>query len=797
MNWRVRTEKKFEHFSDFIFDNRKKVITSILLIVLVMATQLPNLTMDTSTEGFLHKSDPMRVAYDEFRDQFGRDEKFLVAVKTKDIFDYDFLKKLAELHLDLENNLPYVDDVNSLLNARNTFGTEESLIVEDLFEDFEVDKNTLADKKRLALQNPLLKNLLFNEDATFTNLIIDTQTYSSLDKNGDEIVLDEEDEFSDEVDTFQADKRYLTDAENTKIIEKVQEIVAKYESDNFTIYLAGSALFNGVIKQAMKEDTQGFIQKMVVMVILVLFLMFRRISGVVLPLLAVVLTIISTMSAMAFFGAPFTVVTQIMPSFLLAVITGGSIHLLAIFYNDFATSEDVKTSLRHTMSHSGLAIVMTSLTTAAGMWSFSFSQVAPVANLGKFASIGIIMGLLYILILLPALLSLVPIKHKPPKKQGSAMDKILLAISDFALIRAKSIVIVSGFLIAITMFFAVQMQFSHHPLLWFDKESPVRIAIETIDDKLNGSMTIEVLVDTQKENGLYEPSILNKIDQAKRYLIGVRDQDIFVGKALNITDILKETNKALNASQQQFYKIPQEKNVIAQELFLFSNSGSDDLEDFVDSQFSKARLTLKMPYVDAIKFNHFLDEISLELNQIFAQDAQISFTGIGVLLSSIMEKSIHSSAISYVLAFTLIAIMMIILIGDIKIGLLSMIPNTLPIMVLIAIMVVFNVPLDMFSMLVGAIALGLAVDDTVHFMHNFRRYQLQGNSVDESVRLTMLGTGRAIVVTSVVLSLGFLVLLTASMTNMFHFGVLTASAIFVALIADLLLVPAMMKLMSK
>jgi len=134
MNWRHRTELKFEDFSDFIFDNRKKVIVAILLLVLAMGSQLKHLTMDTSTEGFLHETDPMRLAYDDFRDQFGRDEKLLIAVKTKDIFDLDFLKKLEKLHKRLENELPYIEEVNSLINARNTYGNEDSLIVEDLFE---------------------------------------------------------------------------------------------------------------------------------------------------------------------------------------------------------------------------------------------------------------------------------------------------------------------------------------------------------------------------------------------------------------------------------------------------------------------------------------------------------------------------------------------------------------------------------------------------------------------------------------------------------------------------------------
>jgi len=316
-----------------------------------------------------------------------------------------------------------------------------------------------------------------------------------------------------------------------------------------------------------------------------------------------------------------------------------------------------------------------------------------------------------------------------------------------------------------------------------------------VDDKLKGSITLEVIVDTGKENGLYDPTILNKIETVSGYLDSIQTQDYFVGKTLSLVDVVKETNKALNENRSDFYNIPQDRDLIAQELFLFENSGSDDLQDFVSSDFSKARITVKVPYVEAMKYNQMIAQIQTKLDQEFDGVASVSLTGISTLLAIIMQKSIYSSAISYAIAFGLISVMMIVLVGSVKIGLISMIPNMLPILFLSTVMVIFDMPLDMFTMLIGAIALGLAVDDTVHFMHNFRRYELEFNDVDKAVRLTLMGTGRAIVVTSIVLSVGFLVLLFASMSSMFNFGVLTATAIFIALMADFFLVPAIMKLM--
>ncbi|MDB2589629.1 efflux RND transporter permease subunit [Candidatus Thioglobus sp.] len=800
MNWRHRTERKFESFSDLIFTNSKKTIFAILLLVAAFGSQLPNLTMDTSTEGFLHKTDSMRVAYDEFRDQFGRDEKLLVAIKTSNVFDLNFLKKLEKLHVRLENELtPYITDVNSLINARNTYGDQESLIVEDLFEALPDTQEQIEPQKQRALNNPLLENLLFSEDQTFTTIVIDTQTYSLLDADGKLIVEQEEDEFADKpVNIVQTEKLYFSDAENTILVNKAQQIIKDFEAEDFKIYLTGSAVIAGTLKQSMMEDTKSFITKMIVMIVIVLAILFKRLSGVLLPLVAVFFTIAVTLSLMAITGTPFTIVTQIMPSFLLAVITGGAIHLLAIFYKDLSKTQDRKASLRYAMGHSGLAIVMTSLTTAAGLWSFSFSELSPVADLGVFASSGVLIGLLFNLVLLPALIASMKIKPhtaKEDSQEHTKMDTMLLSISRISTGYPKAIIAISTMMVVVAIFFASQLRFSHYPLEWFPEDHPSRVATEVVDEKLKGSITLEIVIDTGKENGLYEPVMLNKIQNATDYLNSIQTETYFVGKTLSLADVLKETNRALNENKAEFYSIPQNKDLIAQELFLFENSGSDDLEDFVDSSFSKARITVKAPYIDALEYNEFILQVQERLDQEFKGVATVQLTGITTLLSVIMEKSIHSSAISYLIAFGLVTVMMVLLIGNVKIGLISMIPNILPILFLSTIMVIFDMPLDMFTMLIGAIALGLAVDDTVHFMHNFRRYELEFNDVDKAVRLTLMGTGRAITATSIVLSVGFLVLLFASMSSMFNFGILTASAIFIALLADFFLVPAIMKLL--
>jgi len=815
MNWRTKAENKFETFSDWLYDNATKAILIIVLFVAALGSQLPTLKMDTSTEGFLHKTNPMRIEYDVFRDQFGRDEKLMIAVKTDSIFNLGFLKKLDSFHSVLEDELPHIKGVDSLINARNTFGIEGELIVKPLIDDLPETQEEISRLKSTITNNSFYKNLLYSEDFTMTTVTIDTQTYSNADAISEDVNIDFDEyidfdepldfdeyiDFDAEAQVDQSAPRlYLSDAENDEIILKTQQIMERFNDNNFEIYLSGSAAIAGIFKQALMNDAVVFISLMMVIIMIVLYALFRRISGVFLPLICVGLTLITTVSLMAVFSAPFTMATQIMPTFLLAVVTSAAIHLLAIFYKDLIRTKDKKASLRYAMGHSGLAIVMTSLTTAAGLWSFSFSSVAPVADLGVFASSGVLVGLLFTLVFLPALIAKTNFAHLEQKADvegNTLMDRVLLGISKVGTGRPKLIVAISAILIIFAAVVATQLRFSHFPLQWLPEDNFARIATETVDENLGGALTLEVIIDTGKTNGLYNPELLRKIDDVSENIDSITSGNMFVGKVISFIDIIKETNKALNENREEYYSIPDNPDLIAQEFLLFESSGNGDLNSLVDANYSKARLTLKTPFIDSLEAKIFIDRAQTYLDKEFGALASVSFTGIGTLMTVTFEEAIYSSATSYILAFSLITVLMVLLIGNLKIGLISMIPNILPIIFLSTIMVIFKMPLDMFTLLIGAIALGLAVDDTVHFMHNFRRYELQYNDVDKAVRLTLMGTGRAITLTSIVLALGFLVLTFSQMNNMFDFGVLTACAILVALVADFFLMPAIMKLIIK
>ena len=792
-------------FGEYIHDNPLKVLVVVLLLLALPISHVPQIKMDTSTEGFMHPEDPVLVTYNKFRDQFGRDERIVLAIKSDNIFSVKFLETLRDLHEEIETKVPYLDDITSLYNVRNTRGEGDRLITDDLLEPFPENIEDIKKIKKQALASHFYKDLLLSDDGMMTTMIIETDAYShkgekkvSIESDFDEGFAEgsENSEESLSVSDVKSDKRaFLTDEENRELLSVLHTIVEKYRSKELDIYVAGSPAVNNALKAQMQADMQMFTRITFVIIIIFLFVMFRRISAVVYPLIVIILSLLATVGMMAWTGVAFKLPTQIVPSLLLAVSVGATVHILSIFFDRFNKTADKKDAISYTLGHSGLAIAMTSVTTAIGVGSFSGSEVAPISDLGIFASFGVMMSLLLTLTLLPALLTLT--KLKPKAKQGTQkMDELMSILALFPIHYYKTILIGSAVLVIVALFAASKIELSHNPLYWFQEGNENRTSTEVIDKTMNGTVTIEAIIDTGVENGWNNPLRLTKLNEMSKRMEAYVDEHTHIGKVVSLATIVKETNRALHENDEKFYTIPKDENLVSQELLLFENSGSDDLEDVVDSQFSKARVTIKLPWTDAVKAVEVLEYVKKEVETTFPKE-KVETTGMIPLLINTFANAIHSSVTSYIIAFVLITFMMILILGSVPLGLLSMIPNLVPIILGLLVMYLFNIPLDMFTLLIGSIAIGLAVDDTIHFLHNFRRYYLETGDEAKAIQMTFLTTGKAMVITTVVLSLGFYAYLMAQMISVQNFGLLTGTVIVFALLSDLLLAPALMMLVAK
>ena len=792
---RQRINRLLSAWGHFAFRHAWLILVGALLVVGTLSSQLPRLTLETSTEEFLRADNPTRIAYDEFRKQFGRDDQIVLAIKTRTVFDRDFLARLRAIHEDIENEVPNLEDVSSLVNARNTRGEGDRLIVGDLLEEMPETDAALAEIERLVRANPMYPNLLISEDARFATILIRTNAFSSLGDDFDELGGFEDESPAAET-TEPAPRAFITPDENSAIVAAIEAVIERHDGNGIEIFISGTPPMIEAMQDAITRDMLLFTGLAIGIIILALAVLFRRVAGVVLPVVTVICSVITTLAIMVLLDVAITIPTQILPSFLLAVGVGYSVHILAIFYQQRRAGADVEGAVVFSLGHSGLAILMTSLTTAGGLLSFSVAELAPIAEFGIFAPLGVMIALVFTLVLLPALLAVFPMRPESSSdsRAESPSQRLLIRTGEFAHTHALSITLVTAGLIAVAIMGALQIEFAHDPISWFPEDNRFRIANDVINEELEGAMFLEVLVDSGREDGIKDPELLKRLDEIRRYSDALQVQDVRVGKTVSIVDVVKETNRALNENLDEFYRIPEDPLLVAQELLLFENSGSDDIEDLVDSGFSMARMTLKVSMADAIQYQAFLEDIDREFREILDGAAEPHFTGIMKIVGDTINAVIMSMAKTYVFAFAIITPLMVLLIGQVRIGLVAMIPNLTPIIITLGLMGWTGIPLDAFTLLVGSIAIGLAVDDTIHFMHHFRHYYEETGSVSLGIRETLRSTGQALLYTSLVLSSGFFIYMLASMQNLFYFGFLTGLTILLAFVSDVILAPALITL---
>ncbi len=793
-------EKFFEFLGHLIYKNRLKSMISIFVLIGILSAQLPNLKVDTTSEAMLASDDPTRIEYNDFRDQFGRDEVIIVAIESSRIFTRQFLEKLKSLHNDLETGVPYVKEVRSLINARNTYSKGDVLYVDELLKDWPespVDLNLL---KNQVMGNPLFINNIISEDGGLTAVIIETQAKLSQSEDimggFDETVAGQSDKKIAEEKS--AARHYLAEKETGEAVDAVRKIMTRYRESGFSMTLSGGPVIIDSFNKTTMKDMTVTTSVCMAGIIFFLFILFRRVSGVILPLLIIETAALSTFGIMAVCGAPFSVTTNALVCFLLAVGVADSVHILTIFYMKFSEGLSKEDAISYALGHSGLAVALTSLTTAAGLLSFAMSELSPIADVGIYGAVGVILAFLYTIVLLPSLIAFIPLKLKPEHQYESGiMQRVLLFLTDFSTGNPKKIVsgCVIVFIISIISMF--NLSFSLDTIECFPDSAVTKKDALFIDKQLNGMTALEVVIDTKKENGICDPDILNRIEEFSSSIEKIYINNLFVGKVFSINDIVKETNRALNANDANAYIIPQERDLIRQELFLFENSGSEDLERLVDTQLSKTRITIKAPFVDGMIYEGFITEIKSRLEAVLPDTVDVSVTGAVALTAGAMTKALYGMSKSYVIAFVVITIMIFLLVGDIKLGTISMIPNLLPIIFVMGIMGMVNIPLDMTTIMIGCFAMGLVVDDTVHFMYNFQKYYTLTGDSYQAVKKTLLGVGRALVITSMILCAAFFSDLLASLVNIKRFGFFTGITIISALLADLIVVPALMTVVMK
>jgi len=381
--------------------------------------------------------------------------------------------------------------------------------------------------------------------------------------------------------------------------------------------------------------------------------------------------------------------------------------------------------------------------------------------------------------------------------RSTRTDRWLAAAGSAAVRRPVPIVVVAMLLAAVALAGALRLRLSHDPMTWFPDGTPIKEGTRRIDAVLGGSVSFEVLLERPAEGGARHPAVLQRFADLGADLES-RPRDGYVaGQTVSLADLVKEIHRALNEDREEAYVVPDDPEAVAQEILLFESAGSDDLEDVVDGDQRTLRMSVRMPWRDSVHYRTFFDRVEQDVAERLSEHGLASVTGVYAVLVRSIAAVVTSMANSYVFSFLGIGIMMMLLLGSARWGLLAMIPNVFPILLTLGVMGYFGYPLDSFTLMIGAIALGVCDDDTIHSMHHMRTLHRRGVPLESAVADTLSTTGRAMLFTSIVLSAGFLGFTLSSMWNLVNFGILVTLTIVTAFVAEILLGPALLSLANR
>ena len=744
----------------------------VLLAALITAIGIGSggkfLAFSNDYRDFFSSDNPELTAFEEVEATYTKNDNFFFVLEPADgkAFSKTTLTAVERLTA-AAWKIPYASRVDSVTNFQYTYGLEDDLIVEDLISDAaNMSAHTLSQKAALALAEPLLKNQLITDDSRVTAVNV------KLQYPGETLT---------EVPESIAHARELRDK-------------LEIQYPNITISLTGESALDNAFSEAGQKDSSTLVPLMFAVIILLLFAILRSFAATLATLTVIILSTVVAMGMAGFMGIKLTPISASAPIVILTLAVADSIHILislrALMREGMARNEAIIEAVRVNF----MPVTITSLTTIIGFLSLNFSDSPPFWHLGNITAIGIAAAWILSLVLLPAMVRILPIRVAANNKRSFA-QKSMENLAEFVIARPRKILLGVGLVSAILISFIPQIDLNDQWTRYFDE----RIEFRNETDqalKYFGMYPVEFSVQAREPGGVSDPEYLNKLAQFTEFL---RKQPQ-VTHVYSVSDIMKRLNKNLHADDPSFYRTPDERELAAQYLLLYEMSlpFGLDLNDRINIDKSATRLTATLGDTDSIETKRFLAAVEQWVAVNLPEWMAAKPTGAQVMFTYIAERNVDNMITGTLAAVIAIALILMLALRSVSLGLLSLIPNGLPILTSFGAWALLVGEVGFSVATVASISLGIIVDDTVHFMAKFVRAKNErGLNAADSVRYAFGNVGVAILVNTVVLTAGLLVLTTSSFKVNVDMGLLTILAIVFALILDFLLLPALLVLFDK
>ena len=753
--------KLFEKLFVLVPKFPKSFFAGSLLFACLFMAFIPNIEIEDNVDFFFAMAgDKDQKIYEEIQDVFGNDEFVVVAFERQNLFTKDNLTVLKTITKDL-GQLEEVRDITSLANVDDTIGEADYFEVRGFLDKIPDDDEELAWLKNQAVQNKLYVRNLISPDGKTAAIVIFTHDRPN-------------------------DKKY-----RQRLLSKVNQKLQPYEAQGYQFYVTGWATINVKLSEFQQRDMKTFVPITYILISLTVFFFFRNIR---LSLLAIVNISICTGATMGLFGLTgisMNAVTGIIQPLVMALALCDTVHIFSHLDKDILTeSRDKQQALSRVLNKVALPCLLTSITTGIGFLSLSVSDLIAIREFAWIASAGMAFEFIFSFFLLPPLILL----FKPETiyrdyRHGKGVTPLLSKIARFVQRRNLSVVLTTGIILLLALWYMSKVQVETNPLDYFKPNTPLRSSIDFVESKLAGVDTLDISIKADETDAFKNPKMLNIVNDIQQYAKSLQGVD----NAISFVDFIKDMNESFHDENPRYYTIPESFQLISQYLLLYN---SDDIDDFINYQYDHTRIALRISEHGTTGQKVLIRKLKAYTTKVDERhtDLKIRVTGRAVQHVNTVNAMVNGQIYSLALAGGVIAVIMFLALGSLSIGALSLIPNSFPIIINFGIMGVLGIPLNTGTALIAAVALGIAVDDSIHFLSEYKKKRTQRVSTNESVRHTIIVKGRAILTSSIVLSLGFGVLVLGSFVPVIQFGALTAVIMLTALIGDTIVLPSILLL---
>ena len=740
----------------WITKNPLASVVLVLLLTAISATQLPALKMDTSANGLLIPGAEDTLFYEEVKQTFGDDENVSVIFRAPDIFTQPILQSIEDLSYDLQA-LDGVTRIISLTTVNNLTADEAGFLNTDtLLPYVPQTAQELAQVRHNTLSNELIHGEVINAQGTVAAIQLSIQDNPEDPLFGKKLAA--------------AIEQLLTQQR-----EILGPDIRLYQIGNITI---GNSMMDNIF-----QDLLLITPLSLLVILIILFSFFRSGTTVILPLVTGLLSVIVSLGMMSVLGYAINPISLIVPSLLLIIGSTEDIHILAEYEQGIRDYKDKVVALKHMALRSGLVIFLTTLTTFAGFITLSSNAIAIISEFGIAAGLGIVANFVITILIAPPLLAFLSVPKsfvQPDKPFLTAVSDGLIAISTK---HRKKVLAVCLLFITGSGVSALFLQIDSNYLHFFRDDSPVRLLVNEANEDLSGANAFYIVVDTQVEGGLQRPDNLAAIAKLTDFL------DQRYATVVSYDRFIRKTHKEMNGGSDDFFLVPDDEELISQYTLLMEPG---TLERFADFDFQKAAILVRLNFLGSSELNSDVAEIQAFVDKTLPRRLAVTVTGGSVLIAQTSDQISREILINLALMLTVIFFVICGLFVSVKAGLLAMVPNTLPLIGAFGAMGVLDIPLSTGTFPVVIIALGIAVDDTIHFMVRFSKEMQSTTNNEVAIAQTIRHELKPVLGTSLALVLGFIVLTFAEFQSIAEFGLLSAITISLALIADLLITPALL-----